>query len=203
MKSYFCYKFFQLEAKSYNKYNFHKHTFCVFKEVSLDAIQHLGIHYSSKSGSQYYFLEEGVYRISNHWGRAGNCRWKLDSSSMQLATNSVENKLKQIQHKVGYAKWTDFYPNNEQENLFYLVVNFETKSVDFYHKNNPNYDQKSICRNAAETAKQIKICREVLLEDNWSKHLNYNSLEELRKHIIHDLIYTNFTFIALKRNYII
>lgn len=171
--------------------------------MSLDAIQHLGIHYSSKSGSQYYFLEEGVYRISNHWGRAGNCRWKLDSSSMQLATNSVENKLKQIQHKVGYAKWTDFYPNNEQENLFYLVVNFETKSVDFYHKNNPNYDQKSICRNAAETAKQIKICREVLLEDNWSKHLNYNSLEELRKHIIHDLIYTNFTFIALKRNYII
>jgi hypothetical protein len=173
----------------------------VFKEVDSNAIQNLKINYSSKSGSSYYFTDEGLYRVSNHWGRAANCRWKLELISSQKS-NKMDANLKQVQLKVGYAKWTDFYPNNEQENLFYVQVNFENKTVDFQHKNNPNYDEKSICRNASDTAKRIKICKEVLLEDNWFKYLIYNTLKELRHKVINELLTTNNSFIDIKRNYL-
>lgn len=169
----------------------------MFKEVNFDEIKVLKPNYSSKSGSSYYFRDEGLYRVSNHWGRAANCRWKLDSSSV----NDDEN-LKHVQIKVGYAKWTDFYPNNEQENLFYIEVDFEAKTVDFLHKNNPEYDGKLVCRNAPETAKRIKICKEVLLEDKWCKHLEFKSIEELRKEVVYELLYTNASFITIKQNYL-
>ncbi|WP_338378287.1 hypothetical protein [uncultured Flavobacterium sp.] len=182
--------------KLYHKNNFHKHTFCVFKEVELETINNLIPNYSSKSGSQYYFVEEGLYRVSNHWGRAANCRWKLDSSTMKT-TSSKNNSS-----KIGYANWSDFYPNNEQENLFYIQVDFATKTVDFLHKDNPKYDGKSVCRNASETAKRIKVCKEVLLEDKWCNYLVYDDLNKLKKEVIHELIYTNTTFITIKQNYL-
>ena len=182
--------------KTYHKNNFHKHTFCVFKEVTNDTIKDLQPNYSSKSRSSYYFTEEGLYRVSNHWGRAANCRWKLDSSAMK-STSSKDNRF-----KIGYAKWIDFYPNNEQENLFYIQVDFETKTVDFLHKDNPNYDRKSVCRNASETAKRIKVCKEVLLEDKWCNYLVYKDINELRKEVLRELLYTNTSFITIKQNYL-
>lgn len=182
--------------KKYHKYNFHKHTFCIFSEVKDKDIESLQPNYISKSGSSYYFTEQGLYRVSNHWGRAANCRWKL-VSNFKAITSSKSNV-----NKIGYAQWTDFYPNNEQENLFYVVVDFQTKTVDFHHKLNPLFDGKSICRNASDTAKRIKICKEVLLQEEWSKHLNFNSLDYLRKEIIYALLYTNNSFVAIKRNYL-
>ena len=167
----------------------------MFKEVAFSEIEHLKSNYSSKSGSVYYFTNEGLFRVSNHWGRAANCRWKLDSLSMSIAKANV--------NKLGFAKWTDFYPNNEQENLFYIEVDFALKTVDFQHKNNPNYKENLVCRNASETAKRIKICKEVLLEEKWCNYLNYNSLENLRKEIINELLTTNNSFIEIKRKYIL
>ncbi len=188
--------------KKYHKYNFHKHTFCIFSEVMDKDIESLQANYKSKSGSSYYFTEEGLYRVSNHWGRAANCRWKLETSSIIISNiGLVDKNLKQVQIKIGYAQWTDFYPNNDHENLFYIAVDFQAKKVDFHHKLNPFFDGKSICRNASETAKRIKICKEVLLHEEWSKHLNFNSLEDLRTEIINALIYTNNSFVAIKRNY--
>lgn len=184
-----------MKLKIYTRYNFHKHTFCIFKEVENKEIEGLKPNYSSKSGSVYYFTDAGLYRVSNHWGRAANCRWKLDSSSM---SNSKSNT-----HKIGFAKWTDFYPNNEQENLFYIQVDFDRKIVDFLHKANPNYDEKVICRNATETAKRIKICKEVLLAEKWAEYLKYNSIDTLRKEVIRALVYTNASFIAIKKQYLI
>lgn len=181
-----------MKNKQYHKNNFHKHTFCVFKEVAIETIKDLKPHYASQSGSNYYFLEEGLYRVSNHWGRAANCRWKLEASS------SLKNK----HTRVGYAKWSDFYPNNEQDNLFYIQVDFETKTIDFLHKDNPTYDGKSVCRNASETAKRIKICKEVLLEDKWSNHLQFKSIELVRKEIINELLTTNHSFIEIKKKYL-
>ena len=189
--------------KGYNKFNFHKHTFCVFKEVDFSDIKDMKPSYISKSGSSYYFTEDGLYRVSNHWGRAANCRWKLEASSIIMSnTGLVDKNLKQVQIKIGYAKWTDFYPNNEQENLFYIQVDFDAKTVDFNHKNNPNYDGNSICRNASETAKRIKICKEVLLENKWYKYLEYNSIELLKIEIINELLTTNNSFIEIKKKYL-
>ncbi|MFM7895471.1 MAG: hypothetical protein ACKO8L_05955, partial [Flavobacterium sp.] len=113
-----------MTLKKYNKTNFHKHTFCEFIEVDVATIPNIEWHYKSKSGSGYCFTEEGVYRISNHWGRAANCRWRLIS----------EIKNPNQKERIGYAKWTDFYPNNETENFFYVEVNFETKEATFQHK---------------------------------------------------------------------
>lgn len=188
-----------MSVKSFNKTNFHKHTFCIFTEVGFDAIKDLKPNYYSNSGSRYYFTIAGVFRVSNHWGRAANCRWKLNSV---LKKTTIDENKKLVRYKIGFAKWTDFYPNNEQENLFYIEVNFETKSIDFQHKYTANYTENLVCRNANETAKRIKICKEVLLETSWANHLNFTCIKKLRKEIINELCCTNKSFIEIKRNYI-
>lgn len=181
-----------MTLKKYNKTNFHKHTFCEFTEVDTAAIPNIEWHYKSKSGSGYCFTDEGVYRISNHWGRAANCRWRLISSSNSKINNS--------QNRIGYAKWTDFYPNSETENFFYVEVNFDTKEVTFQHKNNPNYDGKAVLRNAPETAKVIRQIKEILESDTWAKYLDFDDLEVLRKEIILKLIQTSTSFAEIKRS---
>lgn len=179
-----------MTLKKYNKTNFHKHTFCEFIEVDTNAIPNNEWHYKSKSGSGYCFTEEGVYRISNHWGRAANCRWRLIS----------EIKNPNQKERIGYAKWIDFYPNNETENFFYVEVNFETKEATFQHKNNPNYDGKAVLRNASETAKVIRQIKEILESDTWAKYLDYENLEVLRNEIITKLIQTSTSFAEIKRS---
>lgn len=178
-------------TKTYNKYNFHKHTFCVFKEVSVSEIEQLPQNHKSSSGSAYFFTEMGVYRVSNHWGRAANCRWRLESDS----------KIVNQRTKVGYANWTDFYPNNEQENLFYIEVNPQTEEVTFQHKCNPGYDGKAQLRNASETAKVIRTLNEILTTDQWAKYLNFEDINELRNNVVQQLITTNVSFIEIKRKF--
>ncbi len=185
-----------MTLKKYNKTNLHKHTFCEFTEVDSDLIPNIEWHYKSKSGSGYCFTEEGVYRISNHWGRAANCRWRLISNSRANSSSKINNSL----HRIGYAKWTDFYPNNETENLFYVQVNFDTKEATFQHKNNPNYDGKAVLRNASETAKVIRQIKEILETYTWAKYLDFDHLEELRKEIILKLINTSMTLQTLKKD---
>ncbi len=185
-----------MTLKKYNKTNFHKHTFCEFIEVDAIAIPNIEWHYMSKSGSGYCFTEEGVYRISNHWGRVANCRWRLISNSRANSSSKINNSL----HRIGYAKWTDFYPNNETENLFYVEVNFEANEVTFQHKNNPNYDGKAVLRNASETAKVIRQIKEILESDTWARYLDFDDLEQLRKEIILKLINTRMTLQTLKKD---
>lgn len=179
-----------MSLKKYNKTNFHKHTFCEFIEVDVATIPNIEWHYKSKSGSGYCFTDEGVYRISNHWGRAANCRWRLIS----------EIKNPNQKERIGYAKWTDFYPNNETENFFYVEVNFDSKEVTFQHKNNPKYNGKAVLRNASETAKVIRQIKEILESDSWAKYLDYDDLEVLRKEIILKLIQTSNSFSEIKRS---
>ncbi len=167
----------------YNKNNFYRYTFCEFIAIEPNKISTIEISYKSKSGSEYCFTKEGVYRISNHWGRAANCRWRL-ISNLNLKINNSQNRI-------GYAKWTDFYPNNETENFFYVEVNFEKNKVTFQHKLNPKYDGKSVLRNASETAKVIRQIKEILDSDSWAKYLDFDDLEFIRKQIVLELITTN------------
>lgn len=175
--------------KTYNQDNFHKHTFCLWKEVSQTDFEQQKPQFKSKSGSEYYFTDEGVYRISNHWGRAANCRWRLIASGNYKSQHT----------KVGFAKWTDFYPNDETAKLFYIQVDFEQKSVDFYHKDMPLYDGKSILRNATETAKAIKTIKQVLNEEDWAKYLVYEDLEALRSEFVRQLVNSNQSFMELRK----
>lgn len=177
--------------KIYNKTNFHKHTFCIFQEVALDVLKDLKLHYKSKSGSSYHFVEEGVYRYSNHWGRAANCKWRLISES----TNKDRIKL-------GYAKWSDFYPDNDFEKLYFIEVDYAMQSAHFNHYKNENYTADNVLRTSKETKKILKQIRTLLEETAWTKHLKEESVEVLRKEIIAQLITTNKSFQEIKREYL-
>jgi len=62
-------------------------------------IQYIGrpADFVSASGSQYWFLPNGVFRLSDHWGGdIASCSWYLDGKhSDQLA--------------LAHCKWEDFY----------------------------------------------------------------------------------------------
>ncbi|NDP27064.1 MAG: hypothetical protein GZ087_06520 [Flavobacterium sp.] len=166
-----------------------KNTFCVFQEVLPDTIQDLKIQYDSKSGSKYFYTKEGMFRLSNHWGRLANSKWRLEP--LEPETDS--------KFKIGYASWDEFYPDNTEEELYYLEANYIKKTVNYQHKNNPNYDSKPILRTSFETTKKIKQIRNLFELTSWAKYFEYEDLEALRKVIIEELIYTNKTLDEIKR----
>ncbi len=169
--------------------NSFKNTFCVFKEVDLILIQDLKVNFESKSGSLYYFTELGMYRLSNHWGRLANSKWRLDSTEPNTTSKT----------KLGFATWDSFYPDNNEQKLYYLEVDYTKNSVNYQHKNNPNYNLKAILRTSFETTKRIKQIRNILNLTSWAKHFEYENLEDLRKKIVDELIYTNQSLEEIKR----
>jgi hypothetical protein len=130
-----------------------------------------------------------MYRLSNHWGRLANSKWRLEP--LEPETNS---KI-----KLGFAPWTSFYPDNALEELYYLEANFVKKTVNYQHKKNPNYDNKAILRTSFETTKRIKQVRNLFTLTSWAKYFEYDDLDILRKKIIDELIFTNKTLEEIKR----
>lgn len=61
LSDYFCAmeKIFRPNPNSF------KNTFCVFDEVSIDAINRLEIQYDSKSGSKYYYTKRNVSLVES------------------------------------------------------------------------------------------------------------------------------------------
>jgi hypothetical protein len=178
--------------KIYSKHNFHKHTFCIWKEVLFTEIQDLKISYKSQSGSQYIFTNEGLYRISNHWGRVANCHWRLVPLEQFKSQNNI----------VGFANWTDFYSNDDTSKLFFIIVNFETKEANFYHKLSSNNPQNSVLRNAKDIAKTIRTVKEVLTETDWAKYLKYEDIESLREEVVNKLVNSDKSFLQIKKEYL-
>jgi hypothetical protein len=166
-----------------------KNTFCVFKEVFLDKIGGLQIQYDSKSGSKYYYTKEGMFRLSNHWGRLANSKWRLEPMEPES-----ESK-----YKLGFAAWDQFFPDNADEEIYYLEANYAKKTVNYQHKNNPKYDKKAILRTSFETTKKIKQIRNLFELTSWAKYFEYEDIDELRKEIIEQLIYTNKSLDEIKR----
>lgn len=170
----------------YNKFNFHKRTFATFRNKTPQNSE--GIHYKSKHGSSYIFTNKGVYRYSNHWGRVGNCRWRLE-----------EIDYKQQTYYWGYANWEEFYPNDEEFAVFYIEKNSNEKYVYNHQKNSPIIHQYFT---AKEAAKRILKIQEIQQNTSWSKYLPYSDYNELQKHFIQQLIETKLTFQDIKRKYI-
>ena len=170
--------------KTYHRYNFFKHTFCIFIEQ-----QNLPLgapDYTSKNGSTYYFTPDGVYRESNHWGRAANCRWPLQGKAHHSQKRSV-----------GFARWEDFYPNDEDQLIFYIEKT--DKGYRYNHKNNPRYDGKAVLRSASATQKILKQIKEIEANPSWMNYFK-ESTEELQKYFIDQLIYSKTSLHALKAN---
>ena len=175
--------------KIYNKYNFHKYTFCIFNEVSAAEISDLKTNFVSKSGSSYLFTEEGVYRKSNHWGRAANCKWRLQSNSSES-----DSRI-----KIGFAKWAYFHPINEIEKLYYIEVNFDEKKVQYNHK--ANAEQANLfLRTASATTKRVKEIRELYVNDKKLTYWNYDDdFEELLKKVVGYLVNSDLTLLQIKQ----
>jgi hypothetical protein len=160
--------------------------------VLFNEINNRKISYKSKSGSQYIFSSDGLYRISNHWGRVANCHWRL----IPL------DKFKSQKTIVGFANWTNFYSNNDNSKLFFIKVDFETNEVNFYHKLSSENQEKVVLRNAKETAKTIQTIKQVLTEDNWTKYLKYYDLDILRNQIVNELVNSENSFLVIKKKYL-
>jgi len=178
--------------KSYTKINFHSHTFCIWKEVPVTEIQELKLHFKSKHESQYYFTNEGVYRLSDHWGRVANCHWRL------IPLTHFKNQ----KNTVAFANWSDFYSNDDAAKLFFIKVNLESQEVNFYHKHTAEATENVVFRNAKETAKVIRTLKEVLTEIDWAKYLHYTDLELLRKEVVMDLVNSEKSFLEIKKQYL-
>ncbi len=178
--------------KIYKKHNFHKHTFCIWKEVPLVQISDLKISYVSQSGSKYIFTTEGLYRVSNHWGRVANCHWRLIPLSEFKSQNTI----------VGYANWSDFYANDDTSKLFFIKMDYATQEVNFYHKQSLENQDGIVLRNAKETAKVIGTIKQVLSETVWAKHLNFDDIKVLRNEVISELVNSEKSFLEIKKHYL-
>lgn len=155
----------------------------------LDSIEGLQPQFQSKAGSSYYYTEAGMYRLSNHWGRLANSKWRLEPMEPES-----QSKI-----KLGFALWEDFYPDNALEELYYLAADYAKGTVNYQHKNNPNYDNKAVLRTSFETTKKIKQIRNLFNLTSWAKHFEYDDLDVLRKEIIDQLIFTTKTLEEIKR----
>ncbi|MEC4005616.1 hypothetical protein OX283_013175 [Flavobacterium sp. SUN052] len=187
-----------MQIKTYNKTNFHKYTFCIYHEVDFDSVKNLEPNYKSKSGSSYYFVENGVYRLSNHWSRVANCRWRIVKNNyVKLSAVEVPNSKKD---KLGFAKWSDFHQDNDFDKLYFIEMN-AANEVNYFHKNNENYSNQ-ILRTSVETTKVIKQIRTLLEETAWAKYLNNDDVATLRKEIIEKMITTNQTFNKIRQDYL-
>lgn len=174
----------------YNRSNFHKNTFCVFKHLILEEAAEIEFVHKSKSGSEYFFTDEGVYRKSNHWGRVANCRWKLASSSLEKVNNNTP--------QVGYACWNDFFSNNESQPLYFIFQD-DLGNFDFYHKEHSFFEDKFALRNASECSKVMKELKLVQQTDDWSKYIEITDLETTRNWLIQELLTSNTNLASLKR----
>lgn len=175
--------------KIYNTYSRKtiKSTFCIFKEVNIEQFKNLKIDYKSESGSEYYYTENGVFRYSDHWGKAATSKWRLIPD---------ENNLSKT--KLGFANWCDFHKDNSIEKLYFLEVDFITNKVYFNHKNNMKPNENPTLRTSTDTSKVIRQIRKLMENDRWT---TYFETENIKEKIIQDLINSNKTLFEIKQKF--
>lgn len=168
-----------------------KKTFCIFHEVATSEIEGLTVSYKSDAGSTYYYIEKGMYRLSNHWGRLANSKWRLITNQ-----ENADSKF-----KLGFATWDSFFSDNNEEKLYFLEFDSVTNTINYQHKKSKTYDGKAILRTTFETAKRIKQARNILTLSSWAKYYE-TDIEQLRVKIVQELIFTEKTLDEIKRNLI-
>jgi hypothetical protein len=104
-------------------------------------------------------------------GRLANSKWRLNLWNL----NPTQNQIR-------FCALASFYPDNAVEELYYLEMNYDKNTVNYQHKNNPDYDGKAILRTSFETTKKIKQI-EIYNLTSWAKYYEYDDLDVLRKEI--------------------
>ena len=147
------------------------------------------VDYKSKSGSEYRFTEEGVYRTSNHWGRAAKCKWKLVSNFESVSRT-----------KTGFAKWTAFHADNDFEKFYFIYANESLTEVSFYHRVDDPSIEISLLRTSSETTKRVKEIRNVIKNQAWLDYYDENERSNILKKVIEALIRTDIPLLTIRRN---
>lgn len=143
-----------LPAMDYGRQNFFRQTYCVFVSADAAVLKDQQPDYVSRSGSRYFFSDEGVFRISNHWGRAAKCKWRLVQSE----------KTDRKSGSCGFARWEDFHRDNEYEKLYWLDLSGNT--VQYRHRDESDYDGSALFT-GAEVTRRIRKIREFVKKNGW------------------------------------
>jgi len=61
--------------------------------------------YTSKSGSVYWYAEEGVIRAADHWLGVASCKWILDNQDEYILNKATDKRDFIV---AGFCKWSDF-----------------------------------------------------------------------------------------------
>ena len=165
--------------------NIMKNTFCIFTEVETQVLEDKKCDYVSKSGSKYYYTNNGVYRLSDHWGRTANSKWRL---------LPLDNEVRKI--RLGYANFSDFHKDNLYEKLYFIEVDFDNSLVFFNHKNNKKPDCLEQLRTSTETTKTIRKIRNLMQNHSWTKHFENENI--LRK-VVFEIINSDKTVLEIKK----
>lgn len=165
-----------------------RNSFCIWTEVDLQEIQEQIPQYISQSGSQYFYLNDGVYRLSDHWGRAANSKWRL---------TPMNNELRKV--RLGFANFTDFHKDNLHEKLYFIEVDFKNQLVFFNHKNNKKPNCMAILRTATETTKSIRKIRKLIENQSWTRHFVDDKILEK---VILEIINTDRPVLEIKKMFL-
>lgn len=165
--------------KLYHKNNYFRNTYAVFEEVDAEELPFEKWHYTSKSQSAYYYTDDGVYRKSNHWGRAAKCRWVLKAGDQLYVSKGRE--------RIGFALWANFYENSETTKAYFIKVDFENKQVTYAHKSE-DISAEAKYRTAKQTQKIIQKVKRILQSDSWTKYYDFSDIEVQRKELVLALI---------------
>ncbi|MGQ3679690.1 hypothetical protein [Tenacibaculum discolor] len=170
----------------YHKFNFYRSTYCEFEMQNINFFDDMKAHFQSKSGSYYYYTEDGVFRYSNHWGRVANCRWKIQG---------IDN-YKNQQYYVGYANWSSFYPLNSIDKVFYLEVDY-TKAKASIKRVEEGLENNYFLMNSELVHQRLKQVQTLFKEYKWARYYE-EDIDVLRKKIINKLVTTNKTLQQIK-----
>ena len=165
-----------------------RNSFCIWTEVDLQEIQEQNPQYISQSGSQYFYLNDGVYRLSDHWGRAANSKWRL---------TPMNNELRKV--RLGFANFTDFHKDNLHEKLYFIEVDFKNELVFFNHKNNKKPNCMAILRTGTETTKSIRKIRKLIENQSWTRHFVDDKILEK---VILEIINTDRPVLEIKKMFL-
>ena len=171
---------------TYHKFNFYRSTYCEFEMQKLNFFEEMKAHFQSKSGSYYYYTENGVFRYSNHWGRVANCRWKIQGI----------DQYKNQNYYVGYANWSDFYPLNSTDKVFYLEADYVEHKVSI-KRIQYNSEEAHFLMTSELAHQRLKQIQSLLKEYKWARYFE-EDIEVLRKRLIDQLIHTNKSLQQLK-----
>ena len=107
----------------YTRHNYYMGTTAVFEPC---AVPSRSPSFISRSGSEYWYTDDGVIRRSNHWGTGiALCDWLLGTDDRSSWDTTAPHDM-----RCGFCRFNDFHPNRFYEVVAYGVDKSEADGKD-------------------------------------------------------------------------